>query len=103
MADAQKIYRSQSIEQSLTPLETPLEDTTARKVLHPWPEPETTLLPPSEGKQAAAQVQKSTKKISTFHIKKYFYSMQQRRYMLIRENNRYQNWKMIEKCSLQWT
>tara|TARA_R110002060_G_scaffold5448_2_gene8435 strand:+ start:518 stop:928 length:411 start_codon:yes stop_codon:yes gene_type:complete len=36
-----EIYKSQSIEQSLTPPETPPYDKIATQPLHPWPEPET--------------------------------------------------------------
>ncbi len=41
MACLQDPYRSQSIEQSLTPLETPPEGECEDKIVHPWPEPET--------------------------------------------------------------
>jgi hypothetical protein len=41
MNSLKEIYRSQSLEQSLTPPETPPSDDTDFKLIHPWPEPET--------------------------------------------------------------
>jgi len=37
-----EIYISQSLEQSLTPPETPPREKTEARLVHPWPEPETT-------------------------------------------------------------
>ncbi|KAE9362610.1 quinone oxidoreductase [Stipitochalara longipes BDJ] len=42
MSSLKEIYRSQSLEQSLTPPETPPREKTEAKLVHPWPEPETT-------------------------------------------------------------
>jgi hypothetical protein len=41
MSILKEIYRSQSLEQSLTPPETPPRQENEVKIIHPWPEPET--------------------------------------------------------------
>jgi hypothetical protein len=43
MSSLEEIYRSQFLDHSLTPPETPPNEKTEPKLVHPWLEPETTL------------------------------------------------------------